>query len=1070
VVSGTLTCPTCGADNQSSSRFCGACGTALPTTASVSVPGEVRKVVTVLFSDVSGSTALGHELDPESLRRLMSRYFGRMESVLERHGGTVEKFIGDAVVAIFGIPLSHEDDALRAVRAAVEMRAVLDDLNEEFRQAWGVALETRTGVNTGEVIAGDLGRGHSFAVGDAVNVAARLEQAAQPGEILIGESTYRLVPDAVVAEPVEPLTVKGKPSPVLARRLLEVILGARGWSRRLDSPLVGRENELERLQDAFAQAVAARACRAVTVLGPAGVGKSRLSEEVITRLEGRARVLRGRCLPYGEGITFWPIVELLRDAAGIREGESPAEARERLDGVLVDLNDTGLVAERLAALLGLAEAAPAIQQTFWAVRKLLELLAAREPLIVVFDDIQWGEPTFLDLVEYLVDWTRGHSVILLCLARPELLEARSGWMTGKLNATVLSLQPLTDVEIERLIVNLVGEARLVKDARARIVRMAEGYPLFVEETLRMLVDDGLLRLEDGRWLAAGDLSSISIPPTIQTLLAARFDRLEAGERAVLERASVVGRVFWWEAVSELSPHDLRSQLSSHLQSLTRKELIHPSFSGEEDALEFTHILVRDAAYREIPKALRAELHERLADWIDARSSDWAGEYDEIVAYHLEQAYRSRRELGLMTVEIEAVGMRAAAYLGSAGRRAIARDDLPAGVDLLSKAASLPSPDEQNRLDLLLQLAFALRNVGDFERLQAVVDEMREAAGAADDDRLLAHVSILELWIRLFTNPEGSPEEARRQAPHAISVFEQLGDEQGLAEAWSLLGLVAVTEAQFGPAQEAWEQAAAHAHAAGERREELEALSWVLLCMWAGPAHAQEGLRRCAEILEQARGDHKGMASAQFMRAMFEATLGRFEDARALIAQARALLQEVGLTVWMAGPMTQMVGFVELLADDPTTAERTLRWGYQTLRSVGEMAWLSTLVAILAEAVYAQGRYDEAEDLAKVSRDSAGSEDAYSQVLWRGVQAKVLARRGSSEEAERLVRASVALAESTDSLELQAAALANLAEVLGLAGRASEADAIVARAVQLFERKGNVVAPQRIRGLVDGLRP
>jgi len=868
-----------------------------------------------------------------------------------------------------------------------------------------------------------------------------------------------------VAERVEPLTVKGKPGPVLARRLIEVIAGARGWSRRLDSPLVGREDEHERLQDAFAQAVATRACRAVTILGPAGIGKSRLSEEVIARLEGQARVLRGRCLPYGEGITFWPVIELLHDAAGIGEGDSPAEAREKLDGVLMDLNDAGLVAERLAALLGLAESAPGIQQTFWAVRKLLEQLTAREPLIVVFDDIQWGEPTFLDLVEYLVDWIRGHPVILLCLARLELLEARPGWMTGKPNATVLWLQPLTDVEIERLILNLVGEGRLVEDARARIVRMAEGYPLFVEETLRMLVDDGLLRLEDGRWLAAGNLSSISIPPTIQTLLAARLDRLEAEERAVLERASVIGRVFWWEAVSELSPEDLRSRLSSHLQSLTRKELIHPSFSalGEEDALEFTHILVRDAAYREIPKALRAELHERLADWIDARSSDGAGEHDEIVGYHLEQAYRSRHELGLMTAEIEAVGMRAAAYLGSAGRRAIARDDLPAGVDLLSKAASLLPQDEQNRLDLLLQLAFALRDVGDFERLQAVVAEIREAVGAAGDGRLLAHVSILELWIRLFTDPEGSPEEARRQAPRAISTFEQLGDERGLAEAWSLLGLVAVTEARFGLAQEAWEKAAAHAHAGGERREELEALSWVLLCMWAGPAHTQEGLRRCAEILERARGDHKGMASALFMRAVFEAALGRFEDARGLIAQARALLEEVGLTVWMAGPMTQMVGFTELLAGDPAAAERALRWGYETLRSVGEMAWLSTLVAILAEAVYAQGRYDEAEELAIVGRDSAGSEDAYSQVLWRGVQAKVLARRGSSEEAERLVRASVSLAESTDSLELQAAALANLAEVLGLAGRASEADAIFARAVPLLERKGNVVAAQRIQG-------
>jgi class 3 adenylate cyclase/tetratricopeptide (TPR) repeat protein len=1025
----------------------------------------------VLFSDVSGSTALGHELDPEPLRRLMSRYFERMESVLRRHGGTVEKFIGDAVVAVFGIPVSHEDDALRAIRAAMEMRAALHDLNEEFRRLWGVALVTRTGLNTGEVIAGDLGRGQSFVVGDAVNVASRLEQIAPPGEILIGEPTYRLVRDAVVVEPGEPLTLKGKPDPVVAHRLLEIIPGAAGWSRRLDSPLVGREEELKRLTDAFGDAAGARECYAVTITGSTGVGKSRLTEEFLARLKGQATVVRGRCLSYGEGITFWPIVEVLHDVADITERDTPTEAREKLSGLLTEIDDAGLVAERLAALLGLAESAPGIQQTFWALRKLLENLADQHPLVVVFDDIQWGEPTFLDLVEYLVDWTRMHPILLVCLARPEIQDTRPGWMTGKPNAIVLPLQPLTNVETEHLIINLLSETHLVEDARTRIARMAEGNPLFVEETLRMLVDDGLLRLEEGRWVVAQDLSVISIPPTIQALLAARLDRLEVEERAVLEQASVVGRLFWWGAVWELSPEDLRPRLSSALQSLTRKELIRPSVSEfvDEDAFEFTHILVRDAAYLEIPKALRAQLHERLADWIVARSSDRAGENEEILGYHLEQAYRSLMDVRLLTVKIEALGRRSAEHLSSAGRRAMARDDLPAGVNLLSRAVMLLPKDERSRWHLLPELAFALRDIGDFERLQAVVAETKEVAEAAQDPRLRAHASVLELWIRLFTNPEGSPEEVRREAPRAISVFEQSEDDRGLAEVWSLLGLLHVTEARFGLAQEAWEKAATHARAAEERRDELEALSWVLLCMWAGPTHARQGLERCGEILERAQGDRKAMASALFMRAVFEAQLGRFEDARELIVRARALLQEVGLTVWMAGPLTQMVGFVELLADNPIAAERELRWGYETLRSVGETGWLSTLVALLAESLYAQGRHDEADELATVSRDKAGSEDIYSQVQWRGVRAKVLARQGSWEEAERLVRESVAMAESTDCLELQAAALTNLAEVLGLAGRISEAEAVVTQAVPLFERKGNTVAAQRSRRLVKRLQ-
>jgi class 3 adenylate cyclase/tetratricopeptide (TPR) repeat protein len=1068
MVNAARTCPTCGAAYGPDARFCSACGAALPSDRFR--PGEARKVVTVVFSDIIGSTALGHQLDPESLRRLMTRYFQRMESVLRRHGGTVEKFIGDAVVAVFGIPQSHEDDAVRATRAAVEMRQALHELNDEFRGAWGVSLSTRTGLNTGEVIAGQPGSTPAFIAGDAVNLAARLEQAAPPGEILVGESTYRLVRDAVVAELVGSLQVRGRPAPVSAYRLLEIVPGAPGWSRRLDSALVGRRNELERLTRAFTEAVEARACRAVTVMGPAGIGKSRLTGDFLERLQGRARVTMGRCLPYGDGITFWPVVELLHDTAGLAERDTPAAVRAKLGELVSGVEDDRVVADRLAALLGLAESLPGIEETFWALRKLLEKLAAREPLVVVLDDIQWGEPTFLDLIEYLVDWIQRHPVLLVCLARPELLELRPGWTTGKGNAGVLPLEPLSDGEIDKLIDNLVDEARLPDSARARIGQVAEGNPLFVEETLRMLVDDGLLRLDDGRWRVAGDLSPLSIPSTIHALLAARLDRLEAVERAVAERASVVGREFWRGAVAELCPEELRPTLGSQLQSLTQKELIRPAASElvDEDAFRFTHIVIRDVAYQGIPKAVRAELHERLAGWIEVRASDRAGEYEEILGYHLEQAYQSLLGVGLRTARIEALGGRAAARLGPAGRRAIDRDDWPAGVNLLSRAVALLPAHAPDRLELLPELASGLRNTGDFERLQAVVAEMSEVATAAGDARLLAHVALHELWIRLFTDPEGWPEAARRETTRAISVFEQVGDKRGLGEAWSLLGLLHVVEAQFGPAEEAWEQAAVHAAAAGERRDELEALSWGLLSVWAGPANAEQGLERCREMLERAQGDRKGVASALFMRAVFEAGLGRVDVARGLIGEAKALLREVGLTVWMAGPLTQMAGLVELLADDPAAAERDLRWGHETLSAIGEVTWLSTLVAILAEAVYLQGRLEEAEQLAMASRDSAGSEDVYSQILWRGVQAKVLARRGRSEEAASLARESLALAEPTDSLGLKATALMCLAEVLGLTGHATDAEATVDQAVQLFERKGNIAAARQARRLLEQL--
>ena len=1063
------TCPACGAESEAGARFCPACGTALGTQAPREA--EARKVVTVLFADVAGSTELGGQLDPESVRRMMSRYFEEMEAVLQRHGGVVEKFIGDAVVGVFGVPRVHEDDALRAVRAAAEMRETIETLNEEFERSWGVRVATRTAVNTGEVIAGDPGRGQSFVAGDAVNTAARLEQSAQPGEILIGEATHRLVREAVEAEEVGPLDLKGKAEPVAAWRLIDVVPDAPGWTRRLDSPLVGRERELAQLEAIFERTAESGACELVTLLGPAGVGKSRLTGEFLARVGERATVIEGRCLPYGEGLTFGPLLEALRAAAGIGERDSPAEAEGKLSDLLPDGGDAPLVRDRLAALLGLGPTTPGLQETFWAVRKLFEHLAARRRLVVVFDDIHWAEPTLLDLLEYVADWLRTAPVLIVSQARRELLDVRPGWTTAKPNATLIPLGPLTESETEGLIQNLVGGAELVQEARARIAEVAEGNPLFVEQMLGMLVDDGVLRALNGRWTVESDLSSVSIPPTIQALLTARLDRLEADERSVIERASIVGRVFWGGAVSELCAAEVRRAVISHLQSLVRKELIQPDFSeiGQEDAFRFAHVLVWDVAYKALPKAARAELHERLTGWLEARMAETTGgEYEEILGYHLEQAYRSLLELGPRTERTEALGRRAAAPLAAAGRRAFVRGDMPAAVNLLSRAASLLPERDAKRLELLPQLAFAHMEIGNFPEFQAAVAETSAAAAAAGDPGLQAHATILGLWIRLFTDPEGWAEEAETEATRTLSVFEDLGDERGLARSWSLLGLERMMRAEFGPAEEAWEQVALHAHRAGDRRDELEGLSWVPLAMWAGPTPAEQGIERCHELARRANGDKKAVSSALSSEATFEAGRGRFREARELLSRSRALLEEVQLPVWLAGPVTQFAGWIELLAGDPAAAERELRWGQERLTEIGEVAWLSTVVGILAEAVYRQGRYDEAERLAQASEESAGTEDVYSNVLWRSVRAKVLARRGRVEEAERLARAAVALAEATDFLLLRWYALAAQAEILELAGRPEEARPVVNEAVRLAERKGNVVAAQHARDALERL--
>jgi class 3 adenylate cyclase len=475
------TCRSCAQESPDGFRFCGHCGALLEAA---EPRADVRKTVTILFCDLCGFTALGDRLDPEALRATMRGYHAELRTVLERHGATVEKFIGDAVMAVFGVPRAHEDDALRAVRAAAEIRDAVA----------GLGLEVRIGVNTGEVV---VGEGEPLATGDAVNVAARLEQGAPPGQILLGLETQRLTRDAVTTERVE-VTAKGKPAPLAAFRLAALDPAADAFVRRLDAPLVGRSRELGVLERTFERAATDRACHLLTLLAPAGVGKSRLVEELIGRVGLRATVVRGRCLHYGEGITYWPLVEVL-----LQLGADP---------------------EKVLALPSPIEAAVAS-------RNLLEAQAAARPLLVVFDDIHWGEPTFLDLVQHIAEFSRDAPILVLCTARPELLEIRSEWGHDRPNSTTTVLEPLASDEAERLIDNLPGGGELTPDIRRRIVDASGGNPLFVEEMLLMLQE---------RDAADAD---VEIPPTIRALLQARLELLDEGERAVVERGAVEGQVF-----------------------------------------------------------------------------------------------------------------------------------------------------------------------------------------------------------------------------------------------------------------------------------------------------------------------------------------------------------------------------------------------------------------------------------------------------------------------------------------------------------------------------------------------
>jgi class 3 adenylate cyclase len=703
------TCPNCGEETPERARFCPVCG-----VAQTEVPGPqgLRKVVTIVFCDLCDSTKLGERLDPETLRQVIARYFEAMSEALNRHEGAIEKFIGDAVMAVFGTPTVREDDALRGVRAAAEMRSTLAELNDQLEERWGVRLQARTGVNTGEVITGDPSRGEGFVSGDAVNVAARLEQTAPPGEILIGEHTLELVRDSVVVEPVPPLELKGKSEPVPAFRLVEVTDGPAERARRLDAPLIGRERELALMREAFDRAVAGRGCELVTLVGPAGIGKSRLAEDFGASVAGEAKVVAGRCLSYGEGLTFWPLRAIVEGLVGSADDESSEQAQARIARLLEDDEDTATIVERVAGALGQSEAAAYPAETFWAVRKLLEAAAREQPLVILFEDIHWAEPTFLELIEHLAGKTEGVPILIVAAARTDLFDVRPDFGGAVAAATKLELHPLGAEQSRTLIEQLVGDAGAAADLPDRVFAAAQGNPLFVEELVRMLLEE----------------RHAEVPPTIHALLAARLDRLEPAERAVVEAAAVVGRSFSAGAVLELAGGDDRAELERQLSALVAKQLIEPDgsrFAGEQ-TFSFNHILVRDVAYQGILKGQRSELHASFAAWLERVAGERANEYEEILGYHLERAHRYLAELGPLDERGRQLATRAAARLGSSGGRALARGDIGPAVNLLERAVSLLAEDDLLRRDLTVKLGIALAESGQLSRADALLHDRIEA--------------------------------------------------------------------------------------------------------------------------------------------------------------------------------------------------------------------------------------------------------------------------------------------------------------------------------------------------------
>jgi class 3 adenylate cyclase/tetratricopeptide (TPR) repeat protein len=1001
-----IVCPSCGRELAADAKFCSECGAALAPAA---VAREQRKTVTVLFCDIAGSTALGESTDPEALRALLARYFERMKAIVEAHGGSVEKFIGDAVMAVFGVPAVHEDDALRACRAAVEMREALPELG----------LRGRIGLCTGEVVTGTEER---LATGDAVNVAARLEQAAEPGEVLISAETRQLLRAAVEVGKEHLLELKGKSEPVPAYPLVAV-LGDGAIMRRLDVPIVGRKRERRALEDAWQRALSERACHLFTVLGAAGVGKSRLCAEFLASLDGPP-VVRGRCLSYGNGITYWPVVEIV-----LQLDRRPSDPR---------------AATAIASLLGESDAPSDAEQIAWAFRSLLEEVA---PVVCVFDDLHWAEPTLLDLVDHLADWSRDAPMLVLCMARPELLDRRAGWAGGKLNATTVLLEPLSASETDELIERLLGDADVDEDLRVRIRDAAEGNPLFVEEMLAMVADSP----------GAG----VVVPPTIQALLAARLDQLDPSERGVLERGAVEGKVFHRGSVEALAPEE--HDISRRLMALVRKELVRPDraqLTGD-DAFRFRHLLIRDAAYEGLPKTARAELHERFADWLTERADDLI-EFDEIAGYHLEQAHRYRVELGLFGDLTGQLAERASERLGAAGDRALVRNDISAAVTLLQRSLEL-LPDGARPFERELSVIHARMFGGDFNGALEGADALIARSVAKRDSRRELRARLVRSSIAHLGEGE-SAEETRPLAEEALRVFADPVDDAGLADGWYALARIEHNACRFRLRDEAVRRMEAHAGRAGILRMERLARAWLASGYVFGPYSVDEALQwyeQNADVADES-------PIVRNMHARMQAMRGDFDRARALMAASAKRMDELGQRLLAAGAAMEAAD-IELDAGNVVGAAEIAVAGCARLEELGERGWLSTLAGQAGQALYALGRIDEAWHWTEVAEQAGAEDDVITRLLILQVRAKVLARRGDHAEAERVAREAVQLSEETDMLSEQGDARVDLAEVLTLAGRRDEAAEALAAAEALYTEKGYLVAVKRTQVLLEDLR-
>jgi class 3 adenylate cyclase/tetratricopeptide (TPR) repeat protein len=1034
------------------------------------VDAALRRFVSVVRSDVQGSTSLGERHDPELVRRVLARYYDAARTACTYHGGTIEQIQGDAVVAVFD---GHEDDALRAVRAATELRGRMTRLNEELERGAAIRLLVRTAVDCGEVVAGPDGPGQL--TGNVMNVVAHLEKAAGPGEILLGETAYRLVREAVDVEELGPLVLKGKQEPVHAYRLLVLLPGVDGRVH-LALPMVGRRLELALLTSTFERSTGDRTCQLVTLFGAAGVGKSRLIQELLRSVQGRATILRGRCPSYG-GVAYDAMIQVVVEAARLDLAD-PDTARRRLAAVVAGMDGAPRVLERIGQVLGLRKGGGPPEDTHWALRRFLEVLARDRPLIVILEDLHWADPALLDLVEDIAESSRDTPLLLLCAARLELLDLRRRWAGGKVNSVSVQLAPLAADEAKQLVSHLLGDMATAPGLREYIVDRSGGNPLFVQGLVAMLREERLLRVDEGRWRTV--VEQLEAPRDIQTLVNARLMQLGAAERMVVERAAIIGRQFTREAILELSPGAERPEVAASLRTLVRKGLIvpdpeHAVVSRRDDGYVFTHAVIQEVAYHAISKETRAELHERFANWLERTSGGELAQVEEVVGHHLKQAYECLVDLRSNDQRTTRLARRAGEALAAAGHRATVRRDIPEfAVSLLQQAESLLEDNDEIRRAALLDLGDARWDSASPLQALEAYEQAITASQAAGDDRRATHGFLGVLALKGFLGHESVSGEDPDEDPDvedALQLFDRLGDDLGLAKAWRARAYAHWKVGRLTDAEKACRHAIAFARQAGDERLQAVSVSSCCFIMFWGPKHFDEVEREVREALEWARsrGIRRLEVDALHILARISGMKERFREARVLLREAEDLEKQA--EAGEASDLLVLVGkylsraLVELMADEPAAAERVLRRSRREVTHLQGTGQLHPVTILLARALLMQGRDEEAMQQTRECERLAPQSHRDAQIKWRAIRALLLARRGELDTAERMAAEAIAMTADWQQDDSTAEVEADLAHVLRLAGKDDESRQAAERALARYRRKGNLVGARRVEAFL-----